>query len=985
MSDTLPFRAEYAKSGRAACKLCKSTIAKDELRLAVMVQSPFFDGKQPMWHHFSCFFQRCRPKDPTEIEHFDSLRWEDQEKLKEKINSLDGTVEPSSSKGKGKKRSLENGNPNLKDFTVAYAKSGQSKCKLCEENISKNEIRISKKDYESESALRYGPHERWHHVDCFLKVREELAFFAAGTCLPGYKTLEPDDQKIIKKKIPELKKSDSVDGPSPTKKPKEKVPDDMEKNMKKQNKTMFEYRDKLELLTKPELIHLLEYNKQEIPEGVSNILDRLADGMTFGALKKCEKCGNGQLTFRSGIGYKCRGHVSEWSRCEYTTSKPARVAFKVPKDLKENYEFLNKYKGKVSNRLFIQSSPKAKEEVKDLVQFLIHKSGNHSSDDLKSQIKELGGKTVSKFSENITCIISTEEEINKTKLSKTLSSAKDSDIPVVTGDVFSQITKSTRRDELIHLFMENTVSSWGSSIEKRIPAETKKELVKKSSYPEKSSGMFKSGEVVKKVTLKDGLVVDPDSKLEKVAHVYRIGNNVYSTVLSLTDVQKNKNSYYKLQILESDKKDKYWLFRSWGRIGTTIGGDKLDKFSNAEECISMFESLFEEKTGNDWNSRDHFVKVPGKMMMLEVNCHEEKSKELMKPAREVSPSVLHLAIQNLINLIFDIDAMRKTMLEFELDLVKMPLGKISQKQIQRAFAILSEVQTHMNSSEDKQVVIDATNRFYTLVPHDYGVNNPPLLNNEEIIREKIDVLNSLMEIEIAYKLLQECQETGNSVHDHYVKLNANIIVVERDSDEFKLIETYVRNTHTKTHSGYSLTVEEIFKIDREGEAKKFKKYKKLPNRKLLWHGSRVTNFVGILSQGLRIAPPEAPSTGYMFGKGIYFADRVSKSANYCMATRKNPTGLLLLCEVALGEMHELTDAEYIEKLPAGKHSVKGLGLSIPDPKEIALTPSGAEVPLGRTVDANIKKSSLLYNEYIVYDVSQVKIQYLLKLKFNYKY
>lgn len=35
------------------------------------------------------------------------------------------------------------------------------------------------------------------------------------------------------------------------------------------------------------------------------------------------------------------------------------------------------------------------------------------------------------------------------------------------------------------------------------------------------------------------------------------------------------------------------------------------------------------------------------------------------------------------------------------------------------------------------------------------------------------------------------------------------------------------------------------------------------DRQLLWHGSRLTNWVGILSQGLRIAPPEAPVTGYM--------------------------------------------------------------------------------------------------------------------------
>ena len=52
--------------------------------------------------------------------------------------------------------------------------------------------------------------------------------------------------------------------------------------------------------------------------------------------------------------------------------------------------------------------------------------------------------------------------------------------------------------------------------------------------------------------------------------------------------------------------------------------------------------------------------------------------------------------------------------------------------------------------------------------------------------------------------------------------------------------------------------------------------------------------------GLRIAPPEAPVTGYMFGKGVYFADMVSKSANYCYASHVDPVGVLLLCEVSHG-------------------------------------------------------------------------------------
>jgi poly [ADP-ribose] polymerase len=62
---------------------------------------------------------------------------------------------------------------------------------------------------------------------------------------------------------------------------------------------------------------------------------------------------------------------------------------------------------------------------------------------------------------------------------------------------------------------------------------------------------------------------------------------------------------------------------------------------------------------------------------------------------------------------------------------------------------------------------------------------------------------------------------------------------------------------------------------------RFKKWEELNNHQLLFHGSPLSNFTGILSQGLRIAPPEAPVSGYAFGKGIYFADMFQKSFNYC--------------------------------------------------------------------------------------------------------
>lgn len=38
----LPFVAEYAKSGRASCKICKQKIGEGSLRMGVMVQVRIF-------------------------------------------------------------------------------------------------------------------------------------------------------------------------------------------------------------------------------------------------------------------------------------------------------------------------------------------------------------------------------------------------------------------------------------------------------------------------------------------------------------------------------------------------------------------------------------------------------------------------------------------------------------------------------------------------------------------------------------------------------------------------------------------------------------------------------------------------------------------------------------------------------------------------------------------------------------------------------
>ena len=68
----------------------------------------------------------------------------------------------------------------------------------------------------------------------------------------------------------------------------------------------------------------------------------------------------------------------------------------------------------------------------------------------------------------------------------------------------------------------------------------------------------------------------------------------------------------------------------------------------------------------------------------------------------------------------------------------------------------------------------------------------------------------------------------------------------------------------------------------------------------------------------------------------------------------------------------------------GKHSTWGKGRTIPDEKEFYNLEDGTVVPSGLGIESKTS-TSLQYNEFIVYNTNQIRMRYLIKLKFNYKY
>lgn len=69
---------------------------------------------------------------------------------------------------------------------------------------------------------------------------------------------------------------------------------------------------------------------------------------------------------------------------------------------------------------------------------------------------------------------------------------------------------------------------------------------------------------------------------------------------------------------------------------------------------------------------------------------------------------------------------------------KMPLGKISRKQLLEAYSVLSDSFNLQEKEKDERklnrMIADVTNRFYTLIPHNFGTQMPPLLDNDELLK-----------------------------------------------------------------------------------------------------------------------------------------------------------------------------------------------------------------------------------------------------------
>jgi poly [ADP-ribose] polymerase len=469
--------------------------------------------------------------------------------------------------------------------------------------------------------------------------------------------------------------------------------------------------------------------------------------------------------------------------------------------------------------------------------------------------------------------------------------------------------------------------------------------------------------------------------------VFKDNTGPYSCTLNQTNIGANNNKFYIIQLLKRKNLDEFCIYSRYGRVGERGTPQNTDSYSQ-QTAIKEFKKRYRSKTGNTWGVS--FVHKPGKYMLLEM---EEPTVEKKESDEEETETKLDPKVANVISLIGDKKTMAQTMQSMDVDTKKLPLGKISNQQINKGFEILEMLKKFIHPNKKSIKIISKTpndvisehidyysSQFWTLIPYACGRNRPPLIDSDKKLEYYAELLDTLKNIQIATKILND----AHNLDQIYDSLGIALDPVGSNTKAFQVISRYVTNTHAGTHN-YKLELLEVFSIGKafQDQSDPEELFKGTKDHRLLIHGSRMANFMGILSEGLRVPKASQVSNGSVLGRGIYFADSISKSFNYCYAYNTNNIGFIILCEVALGSNpHEVTHATFDDQPGKEYTSRIAYGGSTPESTETMYIGKNnkVKVPTGKLVKKDNFSSGFFYNEYVIYRPELYRFRYLLKIK-----
>jgi len=455
-------------------------------------------------------------------------------------------------------------------------------------------------------------------------------------------------------------------------------------------------------------------------------------------------------------------------------------------------------------------------------------------------------------------------------------------------------------------------------------------------------------------------------------------------VLQVTDIKSNHNKYYAIELHEGSAPagaSRYRVYTHYGRTddlesNPNAGARETRHFLSKPEAEVIYQQIYREKTGASKGYKEVSLASSkiGSHKARGTNSGEIDARTLERIEGEKekrvqrAPSALVPGIQSLVTYIYGeaTNALTSTVAaKITANGIETPLGVLTLGQIekgesilQQLYAVVQAAKDHRSSRQLSQIE-DLSGEFYTCIPHRIGRTREAI--QEAIIDSPADFESKQETLQLMKDMLQVNGESGSVLFDDaidakYQALQCQVGWLEPGSAEFAQIADFVIASQIKTKQ---IRVKQVYSLRRPQEWESFTS--QLDNQRQLFHGSRIRNWVGLLSRGI-LMPKIVVGMGVnrtdagWLGNGIYFGDASCTAAFYTTPGKKS-TRFMAVARVALGKMAPYKKITYgLEKPPDGHDSCHGVRHRTFSPSQFA------------------------DDEYVVYAPNQQRLEYLVEFK-----
>jgi poly [ADP-ribose] polymerase len=248
-----------------------------------------------------------------------------------------------------------------------------------------------------------------------------------------------------------------------------------------------------------------------------------------------------------------------------------------------------------------------------------------------------------------------------------------------------------------------------------------------------------------------------------------------------------------------------------------------------------------------------------------------------------------------LNLISNENIINNILKNMNIDKKLMPVEKINKKRLKRSNEILSILQNEVNNNNLSNT--EALSKEYDLyIP--YVI--PSVLNNLETINKHLENMEIIENMYETYETIIKTKKNNIGIMKYYhvlTALNIKMDILANGNLEFEEIMDNIAENLKHKHKDIR-----IYKISNDEKKQEYNNITHdIKDKRLLYHGSPVTNWFSIIRNGLYINPKKigVSINGKACGNGIYFSNDINYSYGY--SQRKNFGNVIIMgiYEVAL--------------------------------------------------------------------------------------